>query len=151
MEKISYKVKTATKVEIQWHLEQCDEKFIPKLSSTVDLATYAQKIFENAITFEAWQNGILIGIVAAYFNNLTDKIGYITNVSTLPNFAGKGIGFQLVKNTINYANENLFVQIKLEVNEKNTHAIQLYKKFNFQELFIANNFLTMQLNLNNTL
>jgi ribosomal protein S18 acetylase RimI-like enzyme len=126
-----YKTKTASKEEIFLHLEKCKDNFIPPLDQTVDLSEYAKKIADRSMTFEAWINNTLAGLVAAYFNDAENHSGYITNVSVLGNYKGKGIGYELMNRCIEFAIQNSFNQIKLEVAENNDNAIQLYKKLNF--------------------
>ena len=45
---------------------------------------------------------------------------------------GKGIGTKLLNATINYAKENSFSQIKLEVVQTNPKAKKLYQKLGFK-------------------
>ncbi|MBL0182082.1 MAG: hypothetical protein IPP96_07240 [Chitinophagaceae bacterium] len=71
-------------------MEACKNNFIPPLQDTVDIDSYAQKIKSKSITFEAWQNGHLAGLIAAYFNDPGKEVGFITNVSVENGFAGKG-------------------------------------------------------------
>lgn len=127
-ENISYKIKTAGFNNVFAHLQNCNENFIPKLSEKTDIAVYSKKIIENSITFEAWVNEELVGLIAAYFNDVKNHSGYITNVSTLNKYAGKGIASQLMKMCIGYACEHKFREISLEVFNKNTTAIMVYKK-----------------------
>ena len=67
---IQYKTKTASVDHILAHLNSCNLNFTLPLSEKVDLVGYAHKIYENSVTFEAWFNETLVGLVAAYFNNL---------------------------------------------------------------------------------
>jgi ribosomal protein S18 acetylase RimI-like enzyme len=129
-----YKIKTATGKEILSHLLLCKNNFIPPLDKKVMLEEYSIKIAEKAITFEAWNELNLIGLIAAYFNDKINSIGFITNVSLIENFKGMGIASELMIMCINYARQNNFKEIKLEVNSNNLNAIKLYKKFNFQEI-----------------
>ncbi len=128
---IIYKIQTAGYTEVFGHLEKCDENFIPRLSKVTDIGAYSQKIAENSVTFEAWVGGELVGLVAAYFNDEKKQTGFITNVSTIKEYFGKGIAAQLIKNCISYGTEQQFGAISLEVNQNNNNAIQLYKKYDF--------------------
>jgi ribosomal protein S18 acetylase RimI-like enzyme len=130
---IDYKIKTAVFNHVFAHLQNANESFIPKLSEKTDIAAYSKKIVENSFTFEAWINGELAGLIAAYFNDTKNYSGYITNVSTLKKYAGKGIASQLMKMCIDYAAEHKFSEISLEVFNKNNSAIQLYKKNDFYQ------------------
>ena len=130
---ISFEMQKADEQAIRAHLQDCDKNFIPVLSEKVDLQEYAKKIFDKAKTFEAWQNGKLIGLIAAYFNNVQDSKGFITSVSVSEEQKGKGIAATLLKNCLEYAHDHHFSAISLEVSGQNKPAINLYKKFGFLE------------------
>lgn len=141
---VLYKINTATKKEIYNHLIICNDIFIPKLNTRIDISTFSDKIFEKAIKFEAWHNNILIGLVSAYFNNLETGTGFINNVSVLPEYHKKGIASQLIKNSEDYAKKNNFRQIQLEVNKNNFSAVNLYKKNKFYPVENNGDFIIMK-------
>src|SRR5436190_21860381 len=95
-ETIIYKTGTASFSAVFTHLAKCNNDFVPPLSNKVDLELYSKKIAENSVTFEAWINDELVGLIAAYFNDLKQETGYITNVSTIKEYSGKGIASQLL-------------------------------------------------------
>ena len=141
---VVYKTKTADAQNIYTHLNACKDNFIPALDKTVDIAAYSKKIAENCITFEAWINNNLAGLIAAYFNDPENTAGFITNVSILKTYAGKGLASALLKNCISYGIENKFKEINLEVYDKNEGAIRLYKKFDFYQSATKNNLLILK-------
>ena len=128
---INYKTKTALTEEIYSHLKECNENFIPPLEEKVNIMNYSRKIFENAITFEAWNEKILVGLIAAYLNDTENKSAFITNVSTIKSYMGKGIAKELMKMCINYSKNYNFKEINLEVSSKNADALNLYLKYGF--------------------
>ena len=128
---INYKTKTALTDEIYSHLKECNENFIPPLEEKVNILNYSKKIFENAITFEAWDEKILVGLIAAYLNDNENKSGFITNVSTIKSYMGKGIANELMKMCIIYSKNHNFKEINLEVSSKNADALNLYFKYGF--------------------
>jgi len=144
---ITYFTNYATEEDIHLHLLICKNNFIPALDVTVNINEYARKIRNNAVTFEAWHNKILIGLIAAYFNNKNIK-GYITNVSVHGDYLRKGIASKLMNDCINYGNKIRYKEISLEVNKLNKNAIILYEKFNFRKTGEKEKFLTMTLILN---
>ncbi|MBA3704781.1 MAG: GNAT family N-acetyltransferase [Bacteroidetes bacterium] len=148
--KLKYKTKTATKEEIYLHLKECNNNFIPALDQKVSVKDYSEKIAEKAVTFEAWADNILVGLVAAYFNDSENRVGYITNVSITMNQSGKGIASELINRCMKYARQKNFKEIKLEVFKNNNKAIQLYKKLNFTSVEIKNDMVQMQQDLNNS-
>ncbi|PIY97322.1 MAG: GNAT family N-acetyltransferase [Candidatus Kerfeldbacteria bacterium CG_4_10_14_0_8_um_filter_42_10] len=130
---LEYKSKTATEAEIYTHLKECDDNFIPPLSEKVDVQEYSKKLYGKSVTFEAWSKNILAGLVAAYFNDPKNQTGYITNVSLIKDYSGRGIASRLIEDCIQYAKQNKFREIRLEVNKDNGPAIHLYKKYGFIE------------------
>lgn len=144
---IVYKIKTAAEPELLTHLTKCKNNFIPALDQTVDIAQYSKKIAENAVSFEAWTGNELIGMIAAYFNDAENKKGFITNVSVLKEYAGKGIAAKLMTNCIVFAKEKKFSAIVLEVNNTNRPAIKLYNRFNFNNTTFKGDLNIMTLNL----
>lgn len=141
-EDIVYKMKTASENDIKNHLMECNDSFIPSLDSRVNIEAYSKKISDRAVTFEAWVNETLIGLIATYFNN-ERQFGHITSVSVSKKFMGAGIASQLLKRCIDYASQNKFKEIKLEVNKDNTPAINFYKKYNFTQTETKNDSLFM--------
>jgi len=117
--------------DIQIHLIGCDSEFDPSLSSSVNLSEYSKKIEKYSTTFEAWSENVLIGLIAAYFNDMEHKIGFITNVSVLPGFKGKGLASRLMEYVLRFALDQGFRRVELEVKPSNTAAIRLYAKFGF--------------------
>lgn len=146
---VIYKNKYANADIIYAHLHRCRHDFIPSLDTTVNIAAYAKKIVKNAVTFEAWLNNDLVGLIAVYLNDENNHSAYITNVSVEKEYAGKGIASQLLTNCINFAREERYKEIALEVNLNNQQAIKLYEKFLFKEKAIKDNLKTMYVNLQN--
>jgi ribosomal-protein-alanine N-acetyltransferase len=142
---IKYSVKKATVFDIFSNLQACDKDFFPLLSERVNLMEYSNKLYENSVTFEAWSEDKLIGMVAAYFNNVADSVGYITNVCVESKFKGNQIASNLMMKCLHYAAENHFQNIVLEVNENNNTAINLYEKFSFRKIDIRDGNIKMQL------
>lgn len=144
---LEYKIKTADHEQIYSHLKECRAYFMPPLHEKTDVLEYSKKLFEKAVTFEAWSKKNLIGLIAAYFNNLQSRSGFITSVSVTRNYEGKGVASELLRMCIHYARQNSFVEIKLEVSEENKPAIHLYKKFEFGKFANKNDLLIMKLDI----
>jgi ribosomal protein S18 acetylase RimI-like enzyme len=121
----------ASSAEIAHHLRCCDSDFVPPLSNRVEIDSYAQKIVNNALRFEAWDNDMLVGLVAAYCNDSARHIAYITNVSVLHERLGQGIATQLMSLCVEHIAELGFERIELEVDSANSKAIKLYEKNGF--------------------
>jgi ribosomal protein S18 acetylase RimI-like enzyme len=128
---IEYLLNKASVVEIAEHLRTCETSFVPALSSRVEINDYAQKILSNAVRFEAWSDGILVGLVATYCNDQEIRTAYITSVSVLKEWTGKGVAICLMSLCIKYVNALGMKQICLEVASDNVPALRLYEKIGF--------------------
>lgn len=144
---IKYKIKTATEDEIFSHLKDCDRNFIPTLSERVNIEEYARKIFEKAVTFEAWKDRLLVGFIAAYFNHKFDDSGFITYVGVANDFMGLGIASRLMDLCIEHTRQNNFRELKLEVNIHSDKAICLYDRFGFTNYKTDGDVLLMRLEI----
>lgn len=142
---INYNINTATADDLIIHLTACDSNFIPALSEKVDIEDYAQKLSKHAVNFEAWDGGVLAGLIAAYFNDTENGLGYITNVSTVGGYSGRGIASNLLERCIAYGREQQFESIGLEVNKQSLAAVNLYQKFGFVTTGESDNMLKMNL------
>lgn len=106
-----------------------------------------KKIAQNSVTFEAWLNEELVGLIAAYINDEKKQTAFITNVSLIKEFGGRGIASQLLTNCIIFTKAQNFKEIVLEVNGKNLQALKLYEKFHFSEKATKGDLKIMHLNL----
>ena len=130
---INYHINVSDLDSIVKHLLICDDYFEPPLSSYVNIQEYGKKLLGKAINFEAWHNNELIGLVSVYFNDTTNKIAFISNVSIDAGYQKKGIASILLKTAIAYGTDLGFSSLKLEVQPKNIKAVNLYKKLGFEE------------------
>jgi len=142
---IVFRSGTATYVDVLYHLQKCDSRFLPKLSSKVNLSDYANKIQEFAVIFEAWSGNKLIGLVAAYMNQ--ERCGFVTNVSVVPDFLGQKIAYKLLVNCIEQAIVLGIKELVLEVSSNSIDAIRLYENNGFKTYCKNNDIITMKLEL----
>jgi ribosomal protein S18 acetylase RimI-like enzyme len=130
-EQIAYLLNQATEAEIMQHLRECDTAFMPRLSQRLDLHEYARKIFNHAVRFEAWSGGTLVGLVAAYCNDEKTRRAFITSVSVLEHWRGRGIAGILVRQCTDYAGQSAMRLVSLEVARSDAAAIKVYKRSGF--------------------
>lgn len=128
---VEYLSNKASAAQIADHLLSCDADFVPPLSGRVEIRDYARKIASKGTRFEAWSGGTLVGLVAAYCNDQEKRIAYITSVSVLRAWAGKGIAARLMKQCIEHAKAAGMRRISLEVASDNAPAIRLYEESGF--------------------
>jgi ribosomal protein S18 acetylase RimI-like enzyme len=145
---LEYKINTATQNDLLLHLELCNSFFIPPLNSKVDLKDYGRKIFHNAVLVEAWNSNDLVGLIATYCNDLSNRVCFITNVSVVQEFNNQGVAKELLRITKQYAADHNFNKIKLEVHPKNENALRFYINNNFKIITKESNSLLMELSLN---
>lgn len=141
---LRYNIKTSTAEDIYVHLEKCNNFFVPPLEQRTDLKEFSEKIFQKAITFEYWDNQVLVGMVSAYFNDKKNLTGFINNVSILDEYKKKNIASNLLTMCLKYAEQHEFTEIMLEVSKNNNPAIQLYKKFGFYNFEYRYDFIIMK-------
>jgi ribosomal protein S18 acetylase RimI-like enzyme len=144
---VKYQSNKASEVEIAEHLSRCDADFVPPLSSRVEIKDYATKIINQATRFEAWSGDTLLGLVAAYYNDQEKRIAYITSISVLKEWMGKGIATRLMGLCIEHARASGMWQISLIVAESNAPAIRLYEKSGFVSGKVNTPFVSMNLYL----
>lgn len=128
---VEYLSNKASEAEIAEHLTRCDADFMPPLSDRVEIADYAKKIADHAMRFEAWSGDTLVGLVAAYCNDHEKRAAYITSVSVLKGWTGKGIATRLVNQCVEYARVLGMRQISLDLAGDNTPALRLYEDIGF--------------------
>ena len=145
--KIEDRLNTATEKQVAIHLLRCDADFVPPLSSRVEINDYAKKISANATKFEAWVGRTLVGLVAAYCNDATNRIAHITSVSVLRAWTGKGIASHLLGRCIEHAKMSGMRRLTLEVAKANLPAVTRYKKNGFLAEKSRKGFVSMSLSL----
>lgn len=141
---LTYKVETASREEIGQHLRACDGNFADPLSSRVDLDAYADKLAENAVCFEAWDGDLLVGMINAYLNDMSNGTGFITNVSVLREYMGRGVASSLLDTCLGYAASLGFSRMQLDVSPNDQPAIKLYSRAGFRAVKEAGEYLKME-------
>ena len=141
------KVNKATEIEIYNYLIECDSLFLPTLSTGIDIKEYSKKIHDNANTFEAYDDNIFVGLVAAYFNK-EESFVFITSVSVKEKYQNQGIMFRLLHQCILKAEIEDYEEIGLHVHKDNHKALTIYIKFGFEIMEKYDNFLFMTRKIN---
>jgi ribosomal protein S18 acetylase RimI-like enzyme len=127
---ITYKMNCVELGQLLKHFEQCEKGFVVELSTRTVIKDYCTKLIDKAVSFEAWSEDNLVGVVNAYFNADTQE-AYISNVSVIVSFYGKGIASVLIEQCIKFAEAKQLNSISLEVAITNNIAQMLYKKYGF--------------------
>lgn len=85
----------------------------------------------NTIYFIATNNCDILGFIGAL--RIIDELN-IMNIAVRKDLRRCGVGSALLEFLINFAISQKDGSITLEVNENNTSAIELYKKYNFKQV-----------------
>lgn len=128
---LEQRLNTATAQQVEVHLALCDAQFVPPLHARVDIPAYAAKIVARAHRFEAWSGDTLVGLVAAYVDDAAAR-AFVTNVSVLPAWSGRGVASALLLRCIAHARGARMGEIRLEVDRRNAAAISLYERIGFR-------------------
>lgn len=133
---------------VESHLRECNERFSPPLSARVDLGDYARKLALLSDRFEAWDEGRLVGLVAAYLNNSESRQGFVSSVSICFQAEGRGLASELMRKCIQLAREKGCESLGLEVGERDQRTLAFYHKHGFTLSGKGRSgFLLMELNL----
>jgi ribosomal protein S18 acetylase RimI-like enzyme len=130
MGSIIYSVNESSEYEVLEHLSLCEMDFVPPLSERVDLGEYAKKLIDKSIRYEAKTDSHLVGLVAAYINEV-EGFSYITNVSLLRDYRNRGIGRRLMKAAALDAENKGLNTLVLETARENEKALSLYLQLGF--------------------
>ena len=130
-EAVVFEQNQATIAEIAIHLQRCDAAFVQPLSQRIPIDEYAKKLVQLSVCFEARVSEALVGLVAAYCNDPSQRIVFISNVSVLDEWQHQGIASALLRQCRLYAVAHGFDSIELEVAKNNVTAISLYAKLGF--------------------
>jgi ribosomal protein S18 acetylase RimI-like enzyme len=125
-------VNRASAAQLAEHLRLCDQFFVPPLSERVALTDYTVKLHEKAERFEAWIDTTLVGLLAGYYDAESSMVAFITSVSVLKEWQGRGVASVLVERSIAHAQHLGFELIELQVALQNDLAVRLYQKHGFQ-------------------
>jgi len=141
---ISYSSNSATVDQLSDHLRRCDRGYVPPLSERVVIDDYARKIAKRATRFEAWSDGGLVGLVAAYLPTAVDDPVFITDVSVHPEHRGRRVASVLLDECAAFARGHGVHRLQLEVDRQNRPAIALYEASGFHAISDAGDNVTME-------
>lgn len=123
-----------TKMEL-YDLEQISDRLKEEFDDFWTVNTLKQEIENktglNSYYIVAKQNSEIVGFAGAI--NIIDEIN-IMNIVVRKDKRKLGIGSALLENIFEIAKKLQAKTITLEVNEKNTCAINLYKKYGFKQV-----------------
>ncbi len=99
------------------------------LDKKVNIEDFSKKILSLGHCFGYFSNGLIVGIVGGYCNNLESSEGYISIVGISKKYRRCGIAQKLINRFEEYTKE---YHIKIiRIHTSNTNALELYKKLGF--------------------
>lgn len=115
--------------QVYQFLLETDKEFATPLSSKVNIEKYAKKLSDFSHFAYCIDENKIIGMISCYINN--PPLGYISNVCVKSEYQNKGV-FNLMFSTLIYSLEQLGIKIlRLEVDNNNTKAQEVYLKKGF--------------------
>lgn len=127
MKDIVYCHNSSSEKDIVCHLTAMSPHFSLPLEGRVNIDSYAHKLFINAERDEAYDNGILVGLVAYYVNG---NNAFVSNVSVLPGYVRNGIGESLLKKMQRHLKTNDVEIVSMEVADDD-RLVNFYRKNGF--------------------
>jgi ribosomal protein S18 acetylase RimI-like enzyme len=97
----------------------------------VPLEEYSKKIANRASIIIHFDNGIPLGMIAYYCNDLKSRSIYITSLVINDTVRRKGLGQMLTRAAMNHGKSLGFEQCRLEVASSNITAVRFYQKLGF--------------------
>lgn len=128
--------------EIARHLAACSASFVPPLETRVAIPDYAGKLARRAERFEAWEAERLVGLVAIYCAE-DGGDAFVSNVSTVPDCARRGIAQSLLAEALAHARQRSRT-MSLQV-DRRAPALALYRRLGFEPVSEDGNTLTLRL------
>ena len=125
-------IKSTNLLEIYNTLVEVSSAYNPPLTESIeDLYKYAIKLSESAEFYIA-KGKIILGCIAFYCNDTTEKVGYITQIGIKTEAQSLGIGKKLINIAYSICKEKEMKTIMLEVRKSNDKAIEFYRKQGFE-------------------
>jgi len=132
-QEIQFEIKELSVLEISDFFKIHDNDYFEKLSDRVNINDYSEKLLESSIQFTLWDNVNLIGLSPCYFNNVKEKVGYISSLTIKEGFRGRKLGSKLISRISEYAKENGFNVVMVKIHYLNEKSHQFYKKNGFTD------------------
>ncbi len=128
---LKFTIKELSILEISDFFKEHDNDYFEKLSDRVDIDDYSEKLLENSVQFTLWDNVNLIGLSPCYFNNVDEKIGYISSLTIKNGFRGKKLGSKMISQIKAYAQLRNFNSVVVKIHYANAISHNFYQKNDF--------------------
>lgn len=122
--------------ELYNFLKKVDRLFPVPLSEREQLTVLASKFEEYGTVSYIRENGKMIALCAGYTNDQEHRLGYISVVASLPEYANKGYGKIAVQGFIEKAKNAGMRAIHLYADKDNEAALNMYGKLGFVDWIV---------------
>ena len=86
----------------------------------------------------AEENGVIVGIVGGYTENVINNTAFISIVGVLPEFNGKGIATKLLAEFIERAKQKRLNAVHLYADRNNSVVVHIFQKLGFVDSYFEN-------------
>ena len=130
---LHFQIEDLSLLEISDFFKEHDNDYFEKLRDRVDIDDYSEKLLESSIKFTLKDNDKLIGLSPCYFNNIEEKLGYISSLTIKDGFRGMKLGSDMIKQIKHYAITENFNAVMVKIHCDNAISHQFYKKNGFTD------------------
>ena len=139
---ISVTINNSSSEEIALFLSDNAAAFNPPFDRSVDVVSYAQKLFDYAVRFELRDEEQMVALLASYVN--TEKsMAYVPYVCVGERYKGRHFGQRLLEELYRYCQHKGVASVRLEVRQNNVRAVDFYEKQGFESEGVENDKLQM--------
>lgn len=125
-------------LQIYEFLQEADKLFPVPISKKHNLDAFAKKLCEKATLCAISADSSIAALVAGYTDNVSDGLGYISIVATLPRAQGKGYGGSLIREFLEIARKKGLHAVHLYTVRDNVTAMRMYRKLGFVDYITEN-------------
>ena len=123
-------VKITTYTEILELLKKFQVCF-PHLTEKIEsLESYAKKLSDYANVY-ILEDEAVKGLIVYYSNDLINHVGYVALIGILPEYQRLGYGKLLLNLVVKQMQSDGMREVKLEVDNDNSAALEFYKNYGF--------------------
>lgn len=112
-------------------LHQIDKAFPIPLSKKIDLDVLADKFLKKGNVYMALSDGLPVGMVGFYANDMVSRRAYISVVGVLEAYQHQGIAKKMVSDALAICKEKGMTSCFLYTHKTNIGAIAMYQKLGF--------------------
>ena len=128
IEYYTYQPGTLDSLEFLAYLREVDDLLIPRLSSRVDLAEYAERVTDRAVLFVAKDGEKWVGVEAVYFNEYPD-FSFTTHLSVKKEYQkDSAVGMELMLRQLKYLKEHRTKGLRFSIRKSNTGLLKYHLK-----------------------